>query len=331
MPLTCMNKEVGLWIGGTIGRVDEVDVAGDGIGWGRCLRIWIFLDLTKSLERGRSLNINGKSIWISFKYEKLLQFCYTCERIFHRQNKCMGNGGFRMNGEVPVKPWGVWLLADDFRYQISRFPMSGSKGAAAGREESSTSSTGDGGFSGEDGFQTFRRPDVAPIYTPRNQAPVGTVISAISTQSQNLVGGDILGNTVVDDKENERCLVGESSPLTDTLMDCYIHEDYHATPILKEHISMPAGQCDDHPISVFACKEEVSRHKGDVSSSGKDPLSKCLFPILFSLLWRCQLFMLPCRNHLYLLRLFQLRMFRIRYLLVLLKLGKGRKELLQLS
>jgi hypothetical protein len=74
----------------------------------------------------------------------------------------------------------------------------------------------------------------------------------------------------VDDKEKECCLVVESSPLTDTLMDCYIHKDYHATPILKEHILVLAGQCDDHPISVFACREEVSRHKGDVSSSGRD-------------------------------------------------------------
>jgi hypothetical protein len=29
-----------------------------------------------------------------------------------------------MNGEMPVKPWGVWLRADDLRYQISPFPMS---------------------------------------------------------------------------------------------------------------------------------------------------------------------------------------------------------------
>jgi len=50
MPLMCMNKEMGLWIGGTIGRVDRVDGASDGIGWGRCLRIQIFLDLTKPLS-----------------------------------------------------------------------------------------------------------------------------------------------------------------------------------------------------------------------------------------------------------------------------------------
>jgi hypothetical protein len=32
MPLTCMTKEVGLRIGGTLGTVDEVDVTSDGIG-----------------------------------------------------------------------------------------------------------------------------------------------------------------------------------------------------------------------------------------------------------------------------------------------------------
>jgi hypothetical protein len=34
MPLTCMNKEVGLHIGGTLGKVDEVDVMSVRIDWG---------------------------------------------------------------------------------------------------------------------------------------------------------------------------------------------------------------------------------------------------------------------------------------------------------
>jgi len=38
MPLTCMNREVGNRIGQSIGSVEEVDVTGDGVGWGRCLR-----------------------------------------------------------------------------------------------------------------------------------------------------------------------------------------------------------------------------------------------------------------------------------------------------
>lgn len=34
MPLTCMNREVGIRIGQSIGMVEDIDVTGDGVGWG---------------------------------------------------------------------------------------------------------------------------------------------------------------------------------------------------------------------------------------------------------------------------------------------------------
>jgi len=87
MPLTCMNREVGHMIGATIGLVEEVDVTGDGVGWGRCLRIRVYIDLTKPLHRGRALIINGKSILVC---EKLPHFCYHCGRIYHAHSTCKG-------------------------------------------------------------------------------------------------------------------------------------------------------------------------------------------------------------------------------------------------
>lgn len=88
MPLTCMNREVGNLMGQSIGSVEEVDVTGDGVGWGRCLRIRVYIDITKPLKRGRALVLNGKSNWVSFRYEKLPQFCYFCGRIYHAGKPC---------------------------------------------------------------------------------------------------------------------------------------------------------------------------------------------------------------------------------------------------
>jgi len=88
MPLICMNKEIGTRIGESIGKVEDVDVTGDGVGWGRFLRIRVQVDISKPLERGRALHLNGKSIWVSFKYEKLPHFCYSCGRIVHGPFKC---------------------------------------------------------------------------------------------------------------------------------------------------------------------------------------------------------------------------------------------------
>ena len=44
---------------------------------------------TKLLECGRALNIGGKSHWVSFKYEKLLMFCYYYGHIVHSRQGCL--------------------------------------------------------------------------------------------------------------------------------------------------------------------------------------------------------------------------------------------------
>lgn len=59
LPLICVTRGVGLKIGESLGEVLEVDVPGDGRGWGRNLRIRVILDLCKPLERGRALLLGG--------------------------------------------------------------------------------------------------------------------------------------------------------------------------------------------------------------------------------------------------------------------------------
>jgi hypothetical protein len=103
MPVICMNREVGHRIRATMGMVEEVDVTRDGVGWGHCLQLWVNIDLTKPLDRGRALHLNGKSIWVTFKYEKMPQLCYACGRIYHASTSCKGSKGFRLNEEVPAK------------------------------------------------------------------------------------------------------------------------------------------------------------------------------------------------------------------------------------
>lgn len=76
LPLICMNKTVGKKIEDFLGSLVEVDVAGDGMGWGHCLQIRVILDLRNPLERGRAIHLNGKCYWARFKYEKLPMFCF---------------------------------------------------------------------------------------------------------------------------------------------------------------------------------------------------------------------------------------------------------------
>jgi hypothetical protein len=126
MPLLCMNREIGFRIGESMGKVEEVDVTGDGVGWGRCLRIRTYIDLSKPLNRGRALHVDGKTIWVTLKYEKLPHFCYNCGRIVHGVNSCQSEGGFRLNAAPSIKPWGPWLRAEESRSRGHR-PLKGAQ------------------------------------------------------------------------------------------------------------------------------------------------------------------------------------------------------------
>jgi hypothetical protein len=115
MPLLCMTKGIGSKIGESMGRFLDIDLAGDGAGWGRCLRIRVEIDLSKPLERGRALNLKGTSHWVMFKYEKLPMFCFDCGRVIHGVKGCPVSRSSRLNSTTGAKEWGVWLRADDGR------------------------------------------------------------------------------------------------------------------------------------------------------------------------------------------------------------------------
>jgi hypothetical protein len=55
--LACMSLEAGNQIGATVGKVEEVDVNDEGVGWGKYLQVKIMLDLTKPLSWGRMLRL----------------------------------------------------------------------------------------------------------------------------------------------------------------------------------------------------------------------------------------------------------------------------------
>jgi hypothetical protein len=127
MPLICMNREVSYKIGATIGVVEEVDVTGEGVGWGHCLRIRVEVDITKPLERGRVLDLNDKPVWVSFRYKKLPYFCHFCGRIVHDKESCDGKRGFRQNVVDSSRQWGSWLRADDLRSNKGQFWTGGGR------------------------------------------------------------------------------------------------------------------------------------------------------------------------------------------------------------
>ena len=89
LPLKSRTKETGWAIESSLREVLDVDVSDLGVHWGRCLRVYVSVDITKKLICGKKINIEGgENRWVIFKYERLPNFCYKCGMLDYAIKKC---------------------------------------------------------------------------------------------------------------------------------------------------------------------------------------------------------------------------------------------------
>ena len=87
--LICMlYPEMAIELGESLGQVTPCENPNEMVG-GDFLRVHVEIDVSKPLCRGRSVVlVDNKETWISFKYEKLPNFCYWCGLISHDGKDC---------------------------------------------------------------------------------------------------------------------------------------------------------------------------------------------------------------------------------------------------
>lgn len=89
LPFEYIGDEVGRAIGGRIGELLEVDNRVEGGEQGRFIRIMVRLELNAPLKRGGNIVCGGgRKVWVAYKYERLLSFCFYCGRVDHEENSC---------------------------------------------------------------------------------------------------------------------------------------------------------------------------------------------------------------------------------------------------
>ena len=124
LPIKSMIREVGEDIGRGIGRLVEVDVPENGLGWGKYLRIRVEIDITQPLLRGKILSKDdsdgGSPFWVDFKYEHLPIFCYRCGIMGHSSSDCVATRRSNAGETVTVEKWGHWLRAPIHRVPIGK-------------------------------------------------------------------------------------------------------------------------------------------------------------------------------------------------------------------
>ncbi|XP_050222712.1 uncharacterized protein LOC126672803 [Mercurialis annua] len=88
IPLNCRSKAAITRIASKVGRIVEWSDE-EMATWGRYSRIRVMIDVTKPIVRGtKIINPLGESCWVSFKYEKIQNFCYWCGMCDHIVADC---------------------------------------------------------------------------------------------------------------------------------------------------------------------------------------------------------------------------------------------------
>ena len=88
LPVSKLNWKTAMEVGKSVGSVSHSENRGDMIG-GDFLRVRVEVDVSKPLCRGRKVLLEGdKEGWVSFKYEKMPNFCYWCGMVTHGDKEC---------------------------------------------------------------------------------------------------------------------------------------------------------------------------------------------------------------------------------------------------
>uniref|UniRef100_A0A2N9HCL8 Reverse transcriptase domain-containing protein n=1 Tax=Fagus sylvatica TaxID=28930 RepID=A0A2N9HCL8_FAGSY len=122
LPVKMMKPAACARIGSTLGVLEQVEDVGEGQSKGSFMRVRVTIDIRQPLCRGRKVGLGGTGeCWVSFKYERLTNFCYWCGRITHGEKDCeiwLRSRGSLLNAQ---QPYGAWMKGETER--MGRHPV----------------------------------------------------------------------------------------------------------------------------------------------------------------------------------------------------------------
>ncbi|XVF12342.1 hypothetical protein REPUB_Repub08aG0108400 [Reevesia pubescens] len=122
LPIGLMNEKVGIVIGESLGDVEEVEKKIETTAWGKFVRVRVRLNVHKPLQMvGRISLDRGNDLFVSFRFEKLPDFCYVCGHLDHQESEC--DIAFNMNKMVGgvSREYGAWLRAESPYFLPQKF------------------------------------------------------------------------------------------------------------------------------------------------------------------------------------------------------------------
>ena len=103
-----MTEEAGCDIDGKIGRVIEVDKRSWQADQAKFMHVRVDLPIDKPLRKGGYVtNMDGERCWVTFKYERLPTFYFTCGKIGHDEK----HYGMVIEKQPLERQYGEWMRA----------------------------------------------------------------------------------------------------------------------------------------------------------------------------------------------------------------------------
>ncbi|TXG72024.1 hypothetical protein EZV62_000603 [Acer yangbiense] len=112
VPMICMTKDIGKFLGSIIGEVREVDVGPLGDCLGKFMRVRVAVEVDTPLRRFLRVDVlgDGEETVMPIQYERLPSFCFLCGLVGHSVRECTSSGedGLRKGSGMV---YGAWLRA----------------------------------------------------------------------------------------------------------------------------------------------------------------------------------------------------------------------------
>ncbi|KAL5756425.1 hypothetical protein ACOSP7_020855 [Xanthoceras sorbifolium] len=113
VPLMCMTRDIGLFLGKQIGVVCDIDVGASGIVWVNTFELGLEVDVNKPLKRYVRVKLGEPPsvVMMLLRYEKLLEYCFWCGLIGHSVRECVSVSYDPVKEGGDKARFGAWLRA----------------------------------------------------------------------------------------------------------------------------------------------------------------------------------------------------------------------------
>ncbi|KAL3629253.1 hypothetical protein CASFOL_026475 [Castilleja foliolosa] len=258
VPVSYTNMRSAKAIGDEIGKFIKSDLTNINQKWKKSIRMQVEIDIQKPLKNSLTFSCGGRpKLMIELRYERLVDFCYSCGRIGHKLANCH----IRSDDSLPDKEeqcYGPWMKIENVQIPNPKFKSVNSNPPSPSPDDNfsihkRSDQPHDGKATSDWPIPTARQPQKPPNF-PRKanssgSAPYFSTVDAIAGKRADL--------TLFEKP------LHESSSLSSKFA-----ENNNAAHAIKGRLSAPPGfsdlKVDTNLVSVIHTTKQITEVKESI-------------------------------------------------------------------